>query len=191
MVTYRGIIGALWLVFIVYWVIAAFGAKRNLSRGAWWREAGLRFIVIVFILLALRVPIVTHAWRHARADLVTVDPRLGLAGTILCAAGVALAIWARAYLGRNWGLPMSRKDEPELVTSGPYAYVRHPIYSGILLAMIGSALAESVSWLLPLVLFGAYFVYSARSEEKIMAQEFPEQYPAYRRRTKMLVPFVL
>jgi protein-S-isoprenylcysteine O-methyltransferase Ste14 len=191
MTIYREIIGALWLIFVLYWVISAFGAKRNLSRGAWWREAGLRFVVIVLILLVVRVPIVTHAWRHARVHLVAVDPRLGLIGVILCAVGVGVAIWARVYLGRNWGLPMSRKAAPELVTGGPYAFVRHPIYAGIMLGLIGSAVAESILWLLPLVLFGAYFIYSARAEERVMSQAFPEQYADYRKRTKMLVPFLL
>ncbi len=191
MITYRWAIGALWLIFILVWLISATGAKRSQRDPGWWRaNVGLRLIVFVLIVLALRVPVMTHTWHTARHYLVTFDPRLGLAGVILCALGVALAIWARAYLGRNWGLPMSRKEQPELVTSGPYAYVRHPIYSGILLGMIGSALAESVLWLIPLAIFGAYFVYSARSEERIMAQAFPEQYAAYRQRTKMLVPFL-
>ncbi|HEY6325210.1 MAG TPA: isoprenylcysteine carboxylmethyltransferase family protein [Candidatus Cybelea sp.] len=145
----------------------------------------------MLILLALRIPVIRHSWHPARHWLVTADPRLGIAGVILCALGVAIAIWARVYLGRNWGPPMSRKEAPELVTSGPYAYVRHPIYTGILLAMIGSALAESVLWLIPLAASGAYFIYAARTEERTLEREFPGQYPAYRRRTKMLVPFVL
>jgi len=63
---------------------------------------------------------------------------MGGVGVALCALGIGLAIWARTYLGRNWGMPMSRKENPELVTSGPYAYVRHPIYTGLLIAMLGS-----------------------------------------------------
>ncbi|MGB6953481.1 MAG: isoprenylcysteine carboxylmethyltransferase family protein, partial [Candidatus Cybelea sp.] len=90
----------------------------------------------------------------------------------------------------NWGLPMTRRANPELVTSGPYALVRHPIYSGLLLAMIGSGLALSVSWAIGLLIVGPYFIYSARAEEQTMADAFPQQYPAYRTRTKMFVPFV-
>ena len=190
MIVFREIIGALWLVFIVFWIVSAFGAKRNVSRVSWRRQAGLRLIVIALILLALRVPMVTDTLRHARPYFVTLDPRLGIAGTILCALGVGLAIWARVYLGRNWGLPMSRKAAPELVTTGPYTYVRHPIYSGIMLAMLGSVIGESILVLLPLVIFGAYFVFSVRAEERILTEAFPDQYPAYRGRTKMLVPFV-
>lgn len=88
-------------------------------------------------------------------------------------------------------MPMSRKESPELVTTGPYALVRHPIYTGIVLAMLGSALAQSLFWLAPLALGGAYFTYSARSEERLMTEQFQDQYPPYKKRTKMFVPFIL
>lgn len=190
MTIYRWLIAALWLVFILFWLISAGGAKRNVGKRDWRPEIGLRIAIIAIVLLALRVPIFTHALR-ARAYIVTADPRIGIIGVMLCGIGVGLAIWARVYLGRNWGLPMSRKERPELVTSGPYAFVRHPIYAGIILAWVGTAIAQTIFWLVPFVLVVAYFVYSARSEEKIMAQEFPDTYPGYRKRTKMLVPFLL
>ena len=86
---------------------------------------------------------------------------------------------------------MTQKDEPELVTSGPYRLVRHPIYSGILLATVGTAVALSWLWLTVVALAAIYFIYSATVEERYLAEQFPEDYPAYRRSTKMLVPFVL
>jgi protein-S-isoprenylcysteine O-methyltransferase Ste14 len=189
---YSWLILALWLIFIAYWALSAIGAKRNLSRRKWWREVGVRLIIIAIILFALRLPVFNHPARHVHVYLLsTTDARLGIAGVTLCALGVALAIWARVYLGKNWGMPMSRKEHPELVTTGPYAHVRHPIYTGLLLAMFGSAIAETAFWLVPLVVVGAYFIYSARSEEKGMVEEFPERYPAYQKRTKILVPFLL
>ena len=115
--------------------------------------------------------------------------RAGL-GLFLFALGLGFAIWARLHIGRNWGTPMSQKDEPELVTSGPYRLVRHPIYSGILLAGVGTALALSWRWLIAVVLAGLYFTYSATVEERYLGQEFPTTYPAYKRSTKMLVPFL-
>ena len=86
---------------------------------------------------------------------------------------------------------MTEKADPELVTAGPYAHVRHPIYTGILLAMFGSGIGQSVLWALPLLIAGPYFVYSARREERQMAVQFPLQYPQYKRRTRMLIPFIL
>ena len=76
------------------------------------------------------------------------------------------------------------------MTSGPYHLVRHPIYSGILMAGVGTAVALSWLWLIAVALAGVYFVYSATVEERNMATQFPETYPTYRRSTKMLVPFV-
>jgi protein-S-isoprenylcysteine O-methyltransferase Ste14 len=119
------------------------------------------------------------------------DPRRALLGLILLTLGLGFAIWARLHIGRNWGTPMTQKDEPELVTSGPYGLVRHPIYAGILLAGLGTALALSWWWLTAVALAGVYFVYSALVEERYLAEQFPEEYARYKRRTKMLVPFVL
>jgi protein-S-isoprenylcysteine O-methyltransferase Ste14 len=103
---------------------------------------------------------------------------------------LGFAIWARVHIGRNWGTPMTQKNEPELVTSGPYHLVRHPIYLGILVAGVGTAVALSWLWLTAVVLAGIYFVYSAAVEERYMTEQFPATYPVYKRSTKMFVPFV-
>jgi protein-S-isoprenylcysteine O-methyltransferase Ste14 len=188
---YSALIAAFWLILIVYWVVSALGAKRSIGRRAWWREVGLRLGVLALILLALRLPITRNALHNARAYVVNTSAALGIIGVALCALGVGLALWARVSLGTNWGMPMSRKENPELVTNGPYAFVRHPIYGGVIIGVLGSALAQSVLWLLPLVLFGGYFIYSARREERLMTEQFPQAYPAYRRRTKMFIPYVV
>ena len=127
------------------------------------------------------------AFRNSGIDS---DPwRVGL-GLFLFALGLGFAIWARLHIGRNWGAPMSQKDEPELVTGGPYQLVRHPIYSGILLAVLGTAIALSWLFLVALVLVGVYFTYSAIIEERYLTEQFPDTYPVYRRSTKMLVSFI-
>jgi len=88
-------------------------------------------------------------------------------------------------------MPTSKQENPELVTTGPYALVRHPIYGGMLVAMLGSAIGQSVLWLLPLIVYAPSFIRSARREEKLLLEQFPERYRAYMQRTKMLLPFVL
>jgi len=191
MPVYSWIIAALWLVLIVTWAIAAAHAKRSIGGRSWRREAGLRVAVIVLVLVGLRLAIVRRALHGARVYAVNRILLLGAIGVVLCALGIGLALWARTHLGRNWGLPMTRREDPELVTSGPYALVRHPIYGGIILAMLGSAIAQSPFWLVPLGVFGAYFVYSARREERLMTEQFPRAYPAYRARTKMFIPYVV
>ena len=140
-------------------------------------------ILIVLLLLRLRVFKNDHG--------VTVNPWLQGIGLVIFLLGLALAIWARIYLGRNWGMPMTEKKDPELVTTGPYSTVRHPIYTGIILAMIGTTVAVSLYWLVAVILASAYFLYSATREERYMAGVFPDTYPRYKQATKMLIPFIV
>ena len=175
------VIGAGWLVFWIYWLAAAAGVKAGRTR--WTRFAGFRVAIILVVLLLLRLGVFKE---HA----VTRDPWLQVIGLVIFLLGLALAVWARVYLGRNWGMPMSEKTDPELVTTGPYSTVRHPIYSGIILAMIGTTVAVSLYWLVAVILLGAYFIYSAVMEERYMAGRLPDAYPKYKQSTKMLIPFI-
>jgi protein-S-isoprenylcysteine O-methyltransferase Ste14 len=125
-----------WGAFLLYWLVAAFSMKRG--RIPWARELRIRVVIIALAVLLARVGV----FRGHRLDP---DPWPAGIGLALFAVGLGFAIRARMSLGRNWGTPMTRKVEPELVTSGPYRLVRHPIYSGILLAGLGTVLA--LSWL--------------------------------------------
>jgi protein-S-isoprenylcysteine O-methyltransferase Ste14 len=170
-----------WAAFWLYWLVAAFSVKRG--RVLWSRELRIRAVIVVAVILLTRLGVF-------RGHGLNTDPwRAGL-GLVLFGLGLAFAIWARVRIGRNWGTPMTQKDEPELVTSGPYHLVRHPIYSGILVAGVGTAMALSWLWLTTVVLFGVYFVYSATVEERYLTEQFPDTYPAYKFSTKMLVPFI-
>ena len=170
-----------WVVFCIYWVAASVAVKAG--RTPWARSAGVRVAIVLIVLLLLRV-------RVLKGLAVTDDPWLAGIGLAVFLLGLALAFWARVYLGRNWGRPMSEKVNPELVTTGPYGTIRHPIYSGIILAMIGTAVAVGLFWLIAAILLGAYFIYSAVMEERYMARLFPDAYPRYKQSTKMLVPFI-
>jgi protein-S-isoprenylcysteine O-methyltransferase Ste14 len=136
------------------------------------------------------VVILFRANVHAGSERVD-GPVLEGIGLALWIAGIALAVWARLYIGRNWGMPMSRRAEPDLVTTGPYRFIRHPIYAGIILAMIGTALAISLFGLIVVAVIAAYFAYSASREEQFLAEEFPATFPDYKARTKLLIPFFL
>jgi protein-S-isoprenylcysteine O-methyltransferase Ste14 len=114
----------------------------------------------------------------------------GPPGIALFSAGLGFAIWTRVHLGCNWGIPMTQKDERELVTSGPCHLVRHPIYSGILVAGVGTAVAPSWLWLTAVALARVYFISSATVEEHYLTGQLPDTYPADKRSTKMLVPFI-
>jgi protein-S-isoprenylcysteine O-methyltransferase Ste14 len=171
-----------WAAFWIYWLVAAFSMKRG--HVPWSRELLIRAVIVVMAILLVRLGVFRDG-----GGLNSNPWRAGL-GLFLFALGLGLAIWARLHIGRNWGTPMSQKDEPELVTSGPYHLVRHPIYSGILLAGVGTAVALDWLGLIAVVLAGIYFAYSATVEERYLTEQFPDTYPLYRRSTKMLVPFI-
>ncbi len=171
-----------WAAFWLYWLVAAFSMKRG--RAPWSRELRIRGVIGVVVILLIRL----GAFRNHGLNI---DPWLVGIGLVLFALGLSFAFWARIHIGRNWGTPMTQKDEPELVTSGPYHYVRHPIYSGILVAGFGTALALSWLGLAAVALAAVYFLYSATVEERYLTEQFPDSYPAYKRSTKMLVPFIL
>jgi len=181
MKTVELVFAAGWAAFWLYWLMAAFSMKRG--RVPWSRELRIRAVIAAVVILLVRL----GAFRgHGH----NTDPWLAGIGLVLFALGLAFAIWARVHIGRNWGTPMTEKEKPELVTSGPYQLVRHPIYSGILVAGVGTAVALRWIWLTAVVLAGVYFLYSAIAEERYLTGQFPLEYPAYKHSTKMLVPFV-
>jgi protein-S-isoprenylcysteine O-methyltransferase Ste14 len=169
-----------WGAFWIYWLLSALGAKQS--------TGGLRRLPFNGV-TALSVFILVRVFRGG--SLAVHSPVLAAIGAVVFASGLALAVWARIHLGRNWGMPMTQRVEPELVTSGPYRFVRHPIYSGLLLGIVGTALATDLLGLIVAVVLTAYFYYSASVEEKNLIATFPAAYPAYRTATKMLIPFVL
>jgi protein-S-isoprenylcysteine O-methyltransferase Ste14 len=184
---YGLILGYIWLAFVVVWAVAALTAKRTLQKPwlhSWWA----RIVIAILVLVAVRGNVI-HGHSRSFISGVIVNPALNIAGLVLAALGIGLAIWARLYLGRNWGMPMSVKENAELITTGPYAYVRNPIYAGIMLAALGSALIDWW-WAVFLACAVAYFAYSAKVEDRILLRAFPDTYPAYKRRTKSLIPFI-
>jgi protein-S-isoprenylcysteine O-methyltransferase Ste14 len=178
------IIGICWLVFIAVWLAAALQTRttmRSFSPSA----RIVRLLLFVSVLVAMR-----YGDRIQMPDLGRLGTALADAGAAVCIAGLAFAIWARVTLGRNWGMPMTLRETPELVTSGPYRFVRHPIYTGLAAMFIGTALVYPLAGFAGIAMI-AYMVFSARREERDMEARFPDAYPEYKRRSKMLVPFLL
>jgi protein-S-isoprenylcysteine O-methyltransferase Ste14 len=170
-----------WAAFWLYWLVAAVSVKKG--HVPWSRELRIRAVIGVVVIVLLRLGAFRGHGLHT-------DPWRAGIGLLLFALGLAFAVWARIHIGGNWGTPMTQKDEPELVASGPYRLVRHPIYSGVLVAGAGTAVALSWLGLTVVALAGIYFLYSATVEERYMTERFPDDYPGYKRSTKMLVPFI-
>jgi protein-S-isoprenylcysteine O-methyltransferase Ste14 len=191
MTLYVWLVAALWLTLILYWARSA-GALTRRTGGSWtwWREIAVRLGFFAFVVLFLQAAGAAHALPDAALYTRRGGALQGFAGCALCAAGIGLAILARAYLDRSREKSDSKGMSPTFVTAGPYASVRHPLYGGLLLAMLGSALAQSLLWLLPLMVYGPLFFLSALREERLLLGQFSEHYGAYKSRTKMLLPFL-
>ena len=180
MQTLKLTIGFAWIVFWIYWLASAANSKESVNGGWRTRLTGVSAIGVFLIAGVLRGGgLAVHNWI------------LAVLGTLLFACGIALAIWARLYLGRNWGMPATQRVDPELVTSGPYRFVRHPIYSGLLTAMLGTALVDNLLGLIVVAVLVAYFYYCGTVEKRNLTGTFPTGYPEYRSGTKMLIPFLL
>lgn len=189
MQTYRlalYVIGYCWATFSVIWVLAAFWTKRSVYRES--RAQRLRYVVPLLLggyLLAKggRLP---DPLSHRVIPQLQALTWIGMA---LCLAGLAFCIWARFTLGRNWSGVVTVKGGHELITSGPYAWVRHPIYTGLLTMFVATLLVLGhVAGIIavPLVFFSIWI--KLRYEEKLMLQKFPEEYAAYQQRVKRLIP---
>jgi len=179
-------ISILWTTWLVLWMVAAFSVKRTRTQ----EPTVARLLYLVPILLgamllfspAFRVPPLTNRFLPQTLPLEW-------AGVALTALGIAFTFWARAHIGRNWSGRVVIKEQHELIRSGPYAFVRHPIYAGLLFALLGTALTVG-EWRAPiaLVLAAFHFFQKAKREEQFMSQEFGEQYARYCSETGMLLP---
>jgi protein-S-isoprenylcysteine O-methyltransferase Ste14 len=171
-------------VLIAYWGISARRIKKDRVQQTMPWSWLLVILVAGLVFLADRLP-------FPQIRLVPPTPVVTFIGTFLEIGGVALAVWGRRQLGANWSSAASVKEGHELVTSGPYCVVRHPIYAGFLWAMLGAALTHNgLLWITGLAILIPVFVYRMSVEEKLMAGEFPNQYPELQRRTKRVIPFV-
>jgi protein-S-isoprenylcysteine O-methyltransferase Ste14 len=118
-------------------------------------------------------------------------PPQGPLGLFLCIAGLSFAVWARVTLGRNWSSMAEVKKNHELIITGPYKLVRHPIYTGWLIAFIGLALTlGETKVFLAIILILVAFLIKMYQEEKLMQSEFPKEYQKYKRQTKALIPWI-
>ncbi len=179
-------LAVLWLAWLAYWLAAA----RNVKPARRRESPASRLLTIVLtipaaVLLAVRGPWLP--WLSARflPDTMIVY----LLGLLMVVAGLAFAIWARVHLGRNWSGTVTVKENHELIRSGPYAIVRHPIYTGLLLAVLGTAIVFG-EWrgLLAFCFLTIALVLKLRREERFMEESFPDTYPSYCAEVPALIP---
>ncbi len=181
-------LGAIWLVFGVLWFLPAIFGKRTIQR----QTSGSRLLQIILILIAYRLlfrPVLP--WDVLNLRLVPATPSATIAGYSLLAAGMLFACWARVFLGGNWSASVTLKQDHTLVRSGPYSIVRHPIYTGLLVAMLGTAIAVGeLRCFLGVALAAVAWKMKSLTEEALMVQQFGDQYARYRMEVKALVPYI-
>jgi protein-S-isoprenylcysteine O-methyltransferase Ste14 len=179
-------IAGCWLGWLVYWVVMAFRTKRTVERAGLiqYRIVGLAvFVATAAVCRLLQVGLNSELWGQRIAP--------GVAADCVVAAGVAFSVWARVTLGRNWSAEVTFKQDHELIESGPYALVRHPIYTGLLLMALGAAIdgGRLIGFILVLTL-GAALWWKVHLEEEVMNTHFPDAYADYRSRTPAIIPFL-
>jgi protein-S-isoprenylcysteine O-methyltransferase Ste14 len=186
---YRYAFPVMWLSWVVYWWAASRDVKSTLQRES--LSSRLSHIVpLTIAALLFGDPRMRVGFLGER--FLPLSEWLFWLGAFLTAGGLLFTVWARVHLGRNWSGSVTIKQGHELVTSGPYSLVRHPIYTGLLVAFLGSALALGVWGGLVAFALGAGALWrKLRVEERWMRQQFGEAYRAYSQRVAALVPFVL
>jgi protein-S-isoprenylcysteine O-methyltransferase Ste14 len=176
----------LWIVFVLFWVVSALKRKKTKQR-----ESGLQRLEYVAPLV-----IALFLLYQGRADFgwlgtyfVPHTPEVRWAGVGIMALGMAIAFWARVHLGSNWSGVVTLKEGHELIRTGPYRNIRHPIYTGILIAFLGTALVNGqVRGLIALGIIWVSFLIKARREEIFLAQEFGPKFEEHTRHTGMFLP---
>jgi len=187
--SYHALLPVTWLCWALYWGFAAIGTKATTRR----ESAASRLVYIVPIALGALALLASHPLAGMlRRRFVPATEAWFWIGWGVTLAGMALTVWARAWLGRNWSGTVTLKEDHELICSGPYAYMRHPIYSGVLLALIGTAIAIG-EWqaLVGVALVAVALVRKMAIEERFMHEQFGEAYADYRAKVRALVPFVV
>jgi len=176
----------LWQLLMVVWVVMWFGMKRAKKRESWGERAQYSVLVILgFFLLFGRL----RNWEWLNDRLLPDVVQVWVAGLLLTALGVGIAIWARLNLGSNWSGTVTLKAGHELVRKGPYRWIRHPIYTGILLGMVGTAMIKGHlrGWIGVALVLVAFYI-KARREEKFLREEFGAGFEEHAKKTGMFLP---
>jgi protein-S-isoprenylcysteine O-methyltransferase Ste14 len=181
------LIGVCWLGWLVYWIAMAFANKRTIERSGFF---GYRVAAIVTLLVMFAIGRLLHVapqnyfWHTPLA--------LGIVTVCVVLTGIAITVWARITLGQNWSAEVTFKQDHELIRSGPYALARHPIYTGLLLMALGTAIdyGRAAGFALFLAVCASLW-WKVRLEEQIMSRHFSSEYSDYKQHVRAIIPFVL
>ena len=186
---YEAFFPAVWIAFLVFWRIKAFHTKKT-ERVEPAGSRILRVLIIAISVVLLSTTRIPLPWLYRPLWRPGLWPFW--LGALLNVCGLLFAVWAREHLGRNWSSAVTIKQGHELITTGPYAVVRHPIYTGILAGFLGLAIALSeVRGFVVFLLYFVVFWAKLSLEEQWMRSQFGEEYANYARHTAALIPYLL
>ena len=181
-------IAACWIIFLTYWIISASRIKaaverKSLASALAYRLPNLLGVALFFL---------SHRTSPLNLPVIPQSELTMVLGDIVCVLGLFLAVWSRRTLGGNWSSNVTFKQDHQLIQTGPYRFARHPIYTGILMMLLGTAIAAGIlgCWI-GLLSVGIGFWIKLKQEERLLLQHFPDSYPAYRLRVKALVPLII
>ncbi len=183
---WRYLIGVPWVVFVAYWAVGALKTRRTVRREPFASRYGVLFLEILGFVLVFSdtagIGVLGHRVVHRTYTL-------GITGVALTWIGIAIALWARWHLGQYWSARITLKEDHKLISTGPYAYFRHPIYSGLDLAALGGALAiDEWRCVAGVCLIVAGYWIKARKEESMLTAQFGEAFKEHCRHTGFLIP---
>jgi len=183
-------IGYAWLAFIVLWFLAGIASKRSVRT----QTSSSRLFQVVLIFIGAMI-FNLNRWFVSGWPTLPIIPRetpFILGGAIITIAGMLFCVWARAILGTNWSARVTIKANHELVRQGPYQIVRHPIYTGLLIGLLGTAFVYGFAGcFVGVLVIGFAFWLKSQTEEQFMVQQFGDQYLQYRQQVRALIPYIL
>jgi protein-S-isoprenylcysteine O-methyltransferase Ste14 len=183
---FRVLIEFPWIVFLVYWIVGAIKTRATREKESFAsRSAVLLIEVVGFVLIfSGSMGVGFLGTRFIPRTMVS-----AILGMVLTWSGVGLAIWARYHLAENWSARVTIKEDHQLIRTGPYTHLRHPIYSGLVLATIGSALViDEWRCVLGICLVLAGYCFKARKEEAMLSQQFGDAFREHQKHTGFLIP---
>jgi len=186
---YSIVLASLWLTWLAFWIVCGFQTKTTARRESLGSRLshGLPLLAAAVLMASRQLPI---GWLYGR--LLPATTAVPVSGMAMTAVGLAFAIWARLHLGGNWSGTITLKQDHTLVRTGPYRLVRHPIYSGLLLALLGSAIAIG-EWrgLLAVALAGLALLRKSSLEEHWLRENFGNDYERYASEVPALIPSIM
>jgi protein-S-isoprenylcysteine O-methyltransferase Ste14 len=180
------IVSICWIIFCIYWFINSSKQKQTEEKP----KLNILFSYRIFWTLAFALLL---GPTHMSFDF-NVLPNfliLNIFADLIAIAGLLICIAARMTLSDNWSMGLDFKKNHKLITTGPYQYMRHPIYTGFLMMFIGTALViEKIGGIMGIILLLIGTVIRIRNEEILMIENFPQEYPQYKKKIKALIPFI-